>query len=312
MDSDKSIEAVFKQQDSTSCLIGNAGFESGMRSWINDAGATISEDANSGLKALKLSTIGEIIDDALIKVDSQLYVSFTFFAKKTTDMGRASMGIEFLDTNQNRLTSVLISTFSTSYEKISIVKELPQRTAFLRIVMKKETDKGSLFVDDLCLAFSKTNPNAFLLTVENGTGSGYYEENTMVLVEANKPESGQRFAVWTGDTEWMTNPESSYTRVRMPAKAVTVSATYEPTVGVDDFIIKTPKAAIFPNPTNNYFWVEGLNEFEYHIKSIDGKEVMKGKASGTSKINIDVLSDGIYILKLESEGWEQTEKLIVQ
>ncbi|GAB1452921.1 hypothetical protein MASR2M47_29770 [Draconibacterium sp.] len=312
MDTDKNIKAVFAKVDSSSCLIGNAGFEQGLRSWINDGGATISADAHSGGKALQLSNAGQVIDDALIPVHNNKYFALTFFAKKTADMGRASVGIDFFDKDENKITSLQSASFSTSYNEESLIKEIPQRTAFLRVWLLKVNDRGSLNVDDVCLKLSEINPKAFVLTVENGTGGGYYEENTLITIEADAPKEGERFLRWTGDTLAMVNPASSFTRIRMPAKNITVRATYEPATSIDNLTIKNfKKATIFPNPTNKYFQVEGLDLFDYQILDIQGKEILNGHATGTTKISVKDLNEGIYILKLKNQDWEQVEKLIV-
>lgn len=313
MDSDKNIQALFVKQDSSACLIGNAGFESGLRSWINDPQATLSGDAHSGKHALQISTEGEVIDDALIPTGDNRYFTFRFFARKSENAVSASVSVDFFDVEEKRITAIKSYKFSTEYAETIVVNELPLRTAYVRVRIKKDNDKGSLFVDDLCLIFSEINPNAFLLNVENGTGGGYYEENTVVTVEANPPGEGQQFSRWTGDTMYLFSPSESTSRLRMPGKAISVTANYEPIVGVDNITFQsTPKASVFPNPANTYFWVEGINTFDYQINRIDGKQKLSGTANGSSKINIEFLSEGVYILRLRHGNQQQVEKLIVK
>jgi len=75
----------------------------------------------------------------------------------------------------------------------------------------------------------------FTLTVNNGTGSGDYEENETVFISANIP-SGQVFDLWTGDIQYIADVNSPSTTVTMPASDVTVTATFKD-APVDSFSI---------------------------------------------------------------------------
>ena len=70
----------------------------------------------------------------------------------------------------------------------------------------------------------------YAVTVNNGSGSGEYAENASVTIAANTPESGKQFKEWTG-VDGLTFTSGSATTANatftMPAKAVTVTATYE-------------------------------------------------------------------------------------
>jgi len=68
----------------------------------------------------------------------------------------------------------------------------------------------------------------YFVTVNNGTGGGEYEENDTVTIKANDPPEGKVFDKWTSE-DGVTfadaaSPETSFT---MPARNVTVSATYK-------------------------------------------------------------------------------------
>ena len=69
--------------------------------------------------------------------------------------------------------------------------------------------------------------SALMLTVVNGTGGAEYAAGTEVNIQADSPPSGQEFDQWTGDTEHVSNVNSSSTTVTMPASDVSVTATYE-------------------------------------------------------------------------------------
>ena len=70
----------------------------------------------------------------------------------------------------------------------------------------------------------------YAVTVNYGTGSGDYAEGASVTITANDPGTGKQFREWTG-TDGLTftegNKTSSTAKFIMPAKAVTITATYE-------------------------------------------------------------------------------------
>ena len=70
-------------------------------------------------------------------------------------------------------------------------------------------------------------PETYAVTVVNGTADKTEAAaNETVAITANMPASGQTFDKWTGDVEFAneTAPETTF---KMPAKAVTVTATYK-------------------------------------------------------------------------------------
>lgn len=69
-----------------------------------------------------------------------------------------------------------------------------------------------------------TAQSSFILTVNDGTGSGNYSPGTVVNIVANAPPAGQVFDIWTGPVANATAPA---TTVTMPSGNVTVRATYK-------------------------------------------------------------------------------------
>ncbi|MBQ7455245.1 MAG: InlB B-repeat-containing protein, partial [Clostridia bacterium] len=68
----------------------------------------------------------------------------------------------------------------------------------------------------------------YAVTVENGEGDGDYEEGATVSISADAPAEGRRFKEWTTqDGVAFANAASAETSFVMPARAVTVTATYE-------------------------------------------------------------------------------------
>ena len=71
-------------------------------------------------------------------------------------------------------------------------------------------------------------PDTYTLTVNNGTGSGEYEANTVVTIQADAPsEPGLIFSYWSGNhLENIGSATSSVTTYRMPYQDITLSANY--------------------------------------------------------------------------------------
>lgn len=73
----------------------------------------------------------------------------------------------------------------------------------------------------------KIPPTTYHLTVNSGYGDGDYVEGTVVNIYADAPMTDYHFVGWTGDISYVTDLSNSETTVTMPAKDITVTATYE-------------------------------------------------------------------------------------
>ena len=68
----------------------------------------------------------------------------------------------------------------------------------------------------------------FRLTVNNGQGTGDFEQNTSVPITADAPAIGQTFAAWTGaPADAFANVNAASTTITMPSDHTVVTATYE-------------------------------------------------------------------------------------
>ncbi len=84
------------------------------------------------------------------------------------------------------------------------------------------------------------------VTVTDGTGSGSYEEGTIVNITADTAETGMEFDKWVGNVTFA-DETSMTTSFEMPAEEVSITATYKakelPPVDTDStIIIETEKA----------------------------------------------------------------------
>lgn len=73
-----------------------------------------------------------------------------------------------------------------------------------------------------------TDGQTYTVTVNHGTGGGNCEEDAIVTIKADAPASGMQFDKWevNGGSVTLANASSSTTTFTMPARAVTVTATY--------------------------------------------------------------------------------------
>ena len=77
--------------------------------------------------------------------------------------------------------------------------------------------------------YKMTVAQTYAVTVQNGTGGGEYAEGATVKITANAPESGKQFDKWVVNSGSVTlaDATSSTTTFTMPARAVSVTATYK-------------------------------------------------------------------------------------
>jgi VCBS repeat-containing protein len=66
----------------------------------------------------------------------------------------------------------------------------------------------------------------YALNVQSGSGAGSFIVGTVITIRAAKAPSGKVFDKWTGDTGLLASVTSETTTLTMPARKVTVTATY--------------------------------------------------------------------------------------
>ena len=128
------------------------------------------------------------------------------------------------------------------------------------------------------------NSLAYLLTINNGTGSGNYTNNASVSITASDAPSGQVFDRWASATQYLANATSATTTVTMPAQAISLTAVYKltgPGLG-DDFNDNVLNAGKWSNaqvlnatPTNAF-----LNETNARLEFTGNAEVIRPWIAG--------------------------------
>jgi len=137
----------------------------------------------------------------------------------------------------------------------------------------------------------------YTLTVENGSGSGDYEEGVIVDITADVPE-GSTFDGWTGDTDYVDDVNAAATTITMPASNITVTANI--VTGVAR--LNANEINVFPNPVSNgvlRITSDGMID-QIVVIDIIGSKVMQEQnvASVETSLNVGSLSNGQYLIKI--------------
>jgi endoglucanase len=155
----------------------------------------------------------------------------------------------------------------------------------------------------------------FSLTVEGGTGSGEYEEGTVVNITANAAPTGKQFAHWTGDVSFVADSSKSTTTLTMPESNATITATYkEVEVNVDGIL--SENINVYPNPTNNglvNIILTNTDKADARVFDLTGRIVLTAKLTqGINTLVAEDLQNGIYILKINTISETYTHRLLVE
>ena len=131
-----------------------------------------------------------------------------------------------------------------------------------------------------------------------GSSNGKYYYNDQITLVAF-PESGVKFAGWTGDVTGLTQIKEV-----VLTKDLTVKATFTGTpTGIEDIMaasIATGKGCV---------WVRGIANADVTIVSIAGRVQAQERISGDTRIDVPA---GIYVVVLESGSDVKRVKVIVK
>ena len=98
----------------------------------------------------------------------------------------------------------------------------------------------------------KRGTTEHLLTVGNGTGDGWYGEQTLVSITANAAPPNFVFDRWTGDSQFLTSATAASTYALIPTQDIRISATYKLSAAVDadsDSLLDSWEMTNFGNTT---------------------------------------------------------------
>lgn len=74
---------------------------------------------------------------------------------------------------------------------------------------------------------------------------------------------------------------------------------------------KTSKIIVYPNPTSDRFFVQGLNSGNIQVYDLNGRIVINEKYNEKG-INVSALSKGVYVVKITDKNINFSEKLIIK
>lgn len=110
--------------------------------------------------------------------------------------------------------------------------------------------------------------------------------------------------------EWFKNISDQFVLINMNIKS-----GIDVTLGIQDLHLNSIITSFYPNPVKDvlHISIQNKTEFNYSVYSTKGNLILKG-SSNTNSLDIDIssLSQGIYILKLESGGDNFASKFITK
>ena len=115
-----------------------------------------------------------------------------------------------------------------------------------------------------------------------------------VTIVANEAAEGMAFDKWMSDDVEFDDETSATTTFAMPAKAVSITASFKQIISVEQG--NADKVRIFPNPAKEYITITGGTEAAYTIATVTGVTVQSGILNG-EPVYIGALPTGFYLMK---------------
>ncbi len=146
-------------------------------------------------------------------------------------------------------------------------------------------------------------------TVDLVPDSDVFDYGTEVMLAAN-PDPLYQFEGWGGDTIGATIQSDTLIIVMNADKSI--NANFSLLSG----IIPTESMVSFtvsPNPSTGIFKInmDRTTACYYYIYSINGANIMEGKATGQFEIDLSALNKGLYFLKITTEHSVNAKKIIL-
>lgn len=89
---------------------------------------------------------------------------------------------------------------------------------------------------------------------------------------------------------------------------------YSQTTKLNNYLYGKDGTRVFPNPTNSLFFIETNNNEKLNLDlfDINGKHILSKSITGTEKIDVNNLDNGVYTLAIKSNSGISYKKLIIQ
>ena len=147
------------------------------------------------------------------------------------------------------------------------------------------------------------------LAVENPEGTAGHN----VVVDGYREVDGKfhmNFGYGGSQDGWYDIPDPNFFYGLTKLEGIILNIIPEPTVAVLESVQQSLE--VYPNPVSNVLYVKNLpcERVEYSILNVLGQEVSAGSSCGT--ISVAELENGLYLLQIKGENFQQTVKFVVK
>lgn len=151
------------------------------------------------------------------------------------------------------------------------------------------------------------------------TGSGYYAENEMVILNAVS-NPGFEFISWTDQDGAILSTLPEYSFI-MPSYETEVKANFKEIETHDENITLSESVHVFPNPSEGTFSVEIKNilneDTSLKVINLSGQiiyeeHIAQNKELYTTQLNLQHWGKGIYFLQITNQHLSFIQKILVQ
>ena len=163
-------------------LISNSSFENDLNNWTNSGGISTSNDAQDGIKSLRVSNDSEIAFQTFNNLHVDSTYKLTFWAKADANRGWSPAIVVMYDENDSMLACVFAKTqLTNSWEKQTYIFTIVEGTDHVEIRFNDPLNGSDVYIDNLCLVpYSKLIPS---------NCDGCYVHSTFTEVSPTEPST---------------------------------------------------------------------------------------------------------------------------
>jgi hypothetical protein len=150
----------------------------------------------------------------------------------------------------------------------------------------------------------------------NLTGEGSYAFGEIITITAT-PNTNFVFQHWSGDTNYLNDPQETTAVVTMPAAPITLTAHFLDVTNVSE--LSEQSLRVFPNPARSELNIEFYykdREVIIQLMNISGQIVDQMAVEETGKIktsfNTAAMPAGLYLLSIRSESLNVARKVVIR
>ncbi|MEE4175994.1 MAG: T9SS type A sorting domain-containing protein [Bacteroides sp.] len=148
------------------------------------------------------------------------------------------------------------------------------------------------------------------------TGEGSYAYGETITITAS-PNTNFVFQYWTGDTNFLDDPQEPTATVTMPAQPIALTAHFQDVTGIGEAIGQGLR--IFPNPARDQLQVEFIHQGKeaiLQLMNIQGhivdQLIINEPGRVNTSINTSTLPDGLYLIIVRNEQWRLIRKVVIK